>query len=82
MQVILSKIAAKHLEQLPKSEKSKMEKKLLRLQENPYSGKKLPGELDKSRSLKAWPYRIIYSINENGKIVEISDILHRQGVYK
>lgn len=82
MQVILSKNAAKHLERLPKSEKLKIEKKLLRLRENPYSGKKLSGELDKSRSLKAWPYRIIYSINESKKIVEVSEILHRQGAYK
>lgn len=82
MQVILSENAAKHLKRLPKSEKSKIEKKLLKLRENPYSGKKLSGELDKFRSLKAWPYRIIYAINESEKIVEISDILHRQGAYK
>jgi len=82
MQVILSKNATKHLERLPKSEKLKIQKKILRLQENPYSGKKLSGELDKSRSLKAWPYRIIYSINESEKIVGISEILHRQGAYK
>jgi mRNA interferase RelE/StbE len=82
MQVILSKDAVKHLKRLPKSEKLKIEKKLLRLQENPYSGKKLSGELEMSRSLKAWPYRIIYSVNENEKIVEVSDILHRQGAYE
>lgn len=82
MQIILSKNAAKHLERLPKSEKLKIEKKLLRLAENPYSGKKLSGKLDESRSLKAWPYRIIYSINESDKIVEVSEILHRQGAYK
>ncbi len=82
MQVIFSKNAAKHLERLPKSEKLKIDKKLLRLAENPYSGKKLSGKLDASRSLKAWPYRIIYSINDNEKRVEVTEILHRQGAYK
>ncbi|MBI4089719.1 MAG: type II toxin-antitoxin system RelE/ParE family toxin [Candidatus Levybacteria bacterium] len=82
MQVILSKDAAKHFKRLPKSEKLKIEKKLLSLRDNPYSGKKLSGELNKSRSLKAWPYRIIYLINESKRTVEVSDILHRQGAYK
>lgn len=82
MQVILSENAAKHLKRFPKSEKSKIEKKLLKLRENPYSGKKLSGELDKFRSLKAWPYRIIYIIDNKQKAVFVVSILHRQGAYK
>lgn len=82
MRIILSGNAAKHFQRLQKSEKLKVEKKLLELHINPYSGKKLEGELKESRSLRAWPYRIIYSINKNGKTVEISEILHRQRAYK
>lgn len=82
MQLIISKEAAKNLERLPKSENSKVRKKLLILQEAPYIGKKLSGELGGSRSLRAWPYRIIYSINNNKKVVEVSQILHRQGAYR
>ena len=82
MQVILSKEAQRHFKNLPQSEKIKIRKKLLVLQENPYDGKKLSGKLETQRSLRAWPYRIIYFFNKKEKRVEINSILHRQGVYK
>lgn len=82
MQVVLSKRAARQYKLLPKPEQAKIKKKLIALETNPLAGKKLSGELAGDRSLRAWPYRIIYSINEVEQQVEISDILHRQGVYK
>lgn len=82
MQVILSKNAHKQFERLPKSERNKIQKKLFSLKIEPFAGKKLTGKLEGRRSLKAWPYRIIYFINEENQRVEIIDILHRQGVYK
>lgn len=82
MQVILSRDAQKHFKHLPKPEQIKVRKKLLALAENPASGKKLSGELRGSRSLRVWPYRIVYKINVSRHRVEVSDILHRQGAYK
>lgn len=82
MDVILSKNAAKQFAHLPKIEQAKIKKKLLLLNEDPLAGKKLAGELENDRSLRAWPYRIIYTINQKGKRVEVSSILHRQGAYK
>lgn len=82
MLVILSKDAQKQYEQLPKSERIKVRKKLLLLADNPTAGKKLVGELSGIRSLRAWPYRIIYEINETEKRVEIHKITHRQGIYE
>ena len=82
MQVILSKDAQKHFNHFPASDQLKIKKKLLTLQTSPYEGKKLGGELDVYRSLRAWPYRIIYQINEDLKSIEVSDIQHRQGAYK
>ncbi len=82
MQVVLSKIAEKHLKHLPKLEQSKVKKKLLLLADDPFSGKKLSGELEGIRSLRVWPYRIIYKINAVQKLVEVGAILHRQGAYK
>lgn len=82
MLVILSKDAQKQYERLPKGEQIKVRKKLLLLEENPVSGKKLTGELSGIRSLRSWPYRIIYEINEKEKRVEIHKIAHRQGIYK
>ncbi len=82
MLVILSKDAQKQYEHLPRVDQIKVRKKLLLLEEEPTAGKKLTGELGGIRSLRAWPYRIIYEINKLKKRVEILKIAHRQGVYK
>lgn len=77
MDVILSKDAGKQYKRLPKSDKTKIHKKLISLQQNPYEGKKLTGELEGIRSLRAWPYRILYEINEEKKTIDILKIAHR-----
>jgi len=82
MLVILSKDAQKQYEHLPKGEQIKVRKKLLLLEQNPTAGNKLIGELGGIRSLRAWPYRIIYEVNETEKRVEILKIAHRQSAYK
>jgi len=82
MQVVISKNAAKQFGRLPQSEQRKIKKKLIQLETEPLAGKKLAGELADYRSLRIWPYRIIYSINKDLSQVEVSEILHRQGAYK
>lgn len=71
--------AAKQLLKLPQSEKKKVIKKLELLAKNPYAGKVLRGELEGLRSLRAWPYRIVYEVENNSLI--ILSITHRQSVY-
>lgn len=80
--IIITPRALKVYNGLPKSEQIKFKKKLLSLETNPLEGKKLFGEYKDSRSLKAWPYRIIYYINEKEKKVFVVTIAHRQGVYR
>lgn len=82
MNLILSRDVLKQYKSLPKADQVKIHKKLIALQQNPYEGKKLAGELEGIRSLRAWPYRILYEINEKKKTIEIHKIAHRQGVYK
>lgn len=78
--MILSKEAEKDLDSLPPPEKKKVIKKLLFLENNPLSGKLLTGKLEDIRSLKAWPYRILYEFKDLKVIVH--RITHRQGAYK
>ncbi len=52
------------------------------LEHDPTVGKKLTGELNGIRSLHAWPYRILYEINEQAQKIEVHKIAHRQGVYQ
>lgn len=82
MLIILSKDALKQYKHIPRPEQIKVRKKLMILKDNPTAGKKLTGELSGIRSLRAWPYRIIYEINETEERIEIHKIAHRQGVYK
>ncbi len=82
MQVIITPKAQKQYEHLPKSEQKKVKKKLQSLETDPYTGKKLTGEFSELRSVRAWPYRIIYYIHEQSQKLYITSIQHRQGVYK
>lgn len=82
MDLIISKGAQRHYRRLPKTEQIKIKKKLASLKDTPFAGKKLGGELKGRRVIRAWPYRIIYVINEKEKRIEVSAILHRQGAYK
>lgn len=82
MDVVLAKDAQKQYKRLPKPEQTKIKKKLMVISQDPLSGKKLEGELKGRRVVRAWPYRIIYSINELTNTIEVSDVLHRQGAYK
>jgi len=82
MQVEFSDTARKQLRKLPKSEKIKVLKKIQLLKEDLYAGKKLLGAFEGLRSLKAWPYRIIYRYSPTDKLLFINAIEHRQQAYQ
>jgi len=82
MEVIVTPKALKQYNHLPKIEQTKIKKKLKILERNSQEGKKLSGEYADLRSLRAWPYRIIYYIDSKQKKIFIVTIAHRQGVYK
>lgn len=81
-EVRLSSSAEKQFLKLQKNIKSKVGKALLKLEADPFIGKKLKGELAGQYSLKVWPYRIIYQFDPDKKIVYVISIIHRQGAYK
>lgn len=77
MQVVVTPKALTHFKSLPKSEQTKVRKKIKLLEEDAFAGKKLSGALEELRSLRAWPHRIIYYLDKpQGKIYIVS-ILHR-----
>lgn len=81
MQVILTPEAQKQYHHFSKPDQTKVFKKLSALTNSPWSGKKLTSQLQNLFSLKAWPYRIIYSVNKTRGEIWIISILHRQGAY-
>lgn len=82
MIVYLTPEAQKQHSRLPATERAKIRKKLTILENEPFAGKKLLGDLKSLRSLKAWPYRIIYSVDEKRHEIWVVSILHRQGAYR
>lgn len=82
MKVIVTPKATKQYEHLPKIAQKKIKNKIKLLENDIRIGKKLSGDLSELRSLRAWPYRIIYYINEGKDSVFVTSIAHRQGAYK
>ena len=80
-QVVLAKKAEKDLNRVAKKRKSQIIAILLDLQKDPYLGKTLKGDFLGYRSLRAWPYRIIYRIDKKESTVFVIRIGHRQGIY-
>ena len=82
MKVNYSKTSLKQLKKLTRTKQIEILKKIEKLKNNPDAGKKLKGPLKNFRSLKTWPYRIIYQYSKNDKTIFINIIQHRQSVYK
>ena len=82
MNVVISPKASKQLNKLPAKEGLKIIRKLRALESIPFVGKRLAGKLQGLYTLRAWPYRIIYRILKEQKIILVETIEHRQGVYK
>ncbi len=82
MQLFLTREALKQYGHISTIEKKKIQKKIAILEGDPLAGKKLVGKLVDTRSLRAWPYRIIYSVDTKKKEVWVISILHRQGAYQ
>lgn len=81
LEAALSKKAEDEFSRLSKNDQKKVFKKLKSLQEEPLLGKMLVGKLAGLRSLRAWPYRIIYEFQKPGRVI-VYKILHSQEVYK
>ncbi len=54
---------------------------LRRLAAEPYMGKMLNGDMKGKYAYRIWPYRIVYQVDTNKKMVFIDAVGHRQGVY-
>lgn len=80
--ILFSKPAEKAFLKIGSSDQKKISKAISKLIRNPILGEKLKGELQGQYKLYAWPYRIIYSLNYVNKIILVTTIGHRQGVYK
>lgn len=80
--VKIKKKAMKELLRLPEKDQERVIKAFDLLRENPFAGKKLHGDAEGSWTLRIWPYRIIYIVQQDIVTVTVVRVGHRQGVYK
>jgi mRNA interferase RelE/StbE len=81
MAVFLTRTFQKNFEKLPNNIRPRIKETLKKLHTNPYSAKKLKGNLEGEWSLRTGNYRIIYFIDDSGNIW-LETIRHRKDVYK
>lgn len=75
--------ARKELDNLPDYIFLKIDRAILSLKKDPYpypQSKGLKGE--GKRRLRAGDYRVIYTVNDQEKLITIFRIRHRKGVYR
>ena len=80
--IFFTKDSQKQYDKLPKTVQPRIAKALATLSWDPFKGKKLGGELAGLYTMRAWPYRIIYTVDQIQQEVIVTSIQHRQGAYK
>lgn len=80
--VEIKKKAVKVLERLSQKDQQRILVTFDVLRENPLAGKMLEGEYAGLRSLRVWPYRILYAVDHNIITVTVVKIGHRKDVYR
>ena len=81
-QVRLRPKAEKHLSKLPKPYQDRIKLALVKIETDPYMGKRLLGEYKDQYSFRVWPYRLVYQVYKTILYVVVIDIEHRQNIYK
>lgn len=80
--VVMTKRARKEYDRLPSRDRERIENVIDELQWSPFAGKKLSGDHEGYWSVRAWPYRVIYSIHKEIITVTVVSIGHRKDVYE
>lgn len=74
--------AMKELHSLPKKDQGRVLAAFDVLRENPVAGKLLEGNYKGFRSLRVWPYRIIYFVDHKIITVTVVKVGNRKNVYR
>lgn len=80
--LLMTKQADKQFENLPKKDQKRVKAAFEVLKENPTAGKQLEGKYKGLRTLRVWPYRILYVVNHGTITVTVVKVGHRKNVYK
>lgn len=81
--IAVRKSAKKELDELPAHQFLKIDKAILALKENPFSypqTKKLKGE--ENFRLRVGDYRVVYTVDEEHRLITVCRVRHRRDVYR
>ncbi|MFA6158522.1 MAG: type II toxin-antitoxin system RelE/ParE family toxin [Candidatus Paceibacterota bacterium] len=81
-ELVIKTSARKEFARLDRVAQARILVSLDRLCRAPFQGKELHGDLKGLRSLRVWPYRIIYEIIKHELIVFVVEISHRKDAYR
>ncbi|NCN06676.1 MAG: type II toxin-antitoxin system RelE/ParE family toxin [Candidatus Pacebacteria bacterium] len=82
MQIVYLPKTKKHFRQLDKKQISRIINAIELLPTTPDLGKQLVGKLRGKRSLRVWPYRVVYSLDQKQNLIIIEAVQHRKEVYR
>jgi mRNA interferase RelE/StbE len=82
--ISIRKLALKELEQLPKKDNQQISRAIDQLSDNPRPAgcKKLKGESEYIWRIRVGNYRVLYTIEDQIKVIEVRKIGHRKDVYE
>ena len=75
--VYVSKSIRKSLLRIPSPWSERIENAINALKIDPFYGEKMTGKLKDKRKIRIWPYRIIYKVEKQTKIIKIMEAGHR-----
>ena len=81
-QILYSETSRKQIRGLHPQIKSAIKSSIERLQENPFTGKRLEKEISGYLSIRMKRFRIIYKINDDDHNVEVHHVGHRKDIYE
>ena len=78
--VHMSKSVLKDLSKIPLPWHDRLRVAIDFLEGEPFYGEKMSGEHRHKYKIVVWPYRILYRVDKDAKLVEILEVGHRGGM--
>jgi mRNA interferase RelE/StbE len=82
MNILITKKAQKELDKIPDPLASNIRNNILILRDNPYPANSKKLQEQENYRIRIGSFRVIYTINKNGKEITILRIADRKTVYK
>ena len=78
----IKRSAARELQRVPLSDRTRVSQAIDRLAESPMSGSPLKGGLKGIRRVRVGDYRVLYEVQETALVVLVVRVAHRRDAYR